>query len=180
MDDSMAMDEDLPEIMNDMPELQGQMEMEGSPKYDQEWVRFLDRLVQDATLGYLVDYIKSAKLTRRAKKVIMLHASFCLDIENAVTKINNYEDYMRVLDKKKIVEADLPVGLTRFDVTPDFLHILGEISYKWELKIRRSFGGFERGIIATQRHETVTELKQPPVPSVPPESRSWVSKIFRR
>lgn len=138
------------------PEMQGG----GEPQigYDSEWVRFLDRLSNDESLVTIAAYINSVNLTSRAKNKLMVYTTTLLDREFAVSRIADYEDFLRLLDKKQILDAGLPLGLTRFDQTPEFQHIIDLIAIKFDIKIRRSMGGgFERRILATSRTENVTE-----------------------
>ena len=137
------------------PEMQGG----GEPSigFDNEWVRFLSQLSDDESLATLVAYIRSADLTTRAKNKLIVYITTLLDREFAVSRIADYEDLLRLMDKKQIVDADLPLGLTVHDQTPEFAHIIDLIALKWDIKIRRSMRGFERGILATSRTENVTE-----------------------
>jgi len=130
------------------------------PGYDTEWVRFLDHLTLDDSLAYILDYIERSNLTRRAKEKLMVYAITLFDKEFAVSRLESWEDYLRLLDKKHILDADLPLGLTRFDMTPEFHHIVDLIALKFDIKVRRSMaGGFERRLIATQRVEKLYEEK---------------------
>ena len=138
------------------PEMQGG----GEPSigYDSEWVRFLSQLSEDESLATLVAYITKADLTIRAKNKLIVYITTLLDREFAVSRIENYEDFLRLLDKKQILDAGLPLGLTVYDQTPSFQHIIDLIAIKFDIKIRRSMGGgFERRILATSRTENVTE-----------------------
>ena len=140
------------------PEMQGGSEIPPQVGYDSEWVRFLSTLSEDESLVTIVAYIKAADLTMRAKNKLIVYITTLLDREFAVSRIENYEDFLRLLDKKQILDAGLPLGLTRFDQSPEFAHIIDLIAIKFDIKIRRSMGGgFERRILATSRTENVTE-----------------------
>ena len=126
--------------------------------FENEWVRFLARLSEDSSLGPLVSYIESIALTDRAKTKLQIYIITLLDKEFAISRLENREDYMKLMDDKYILDADLPLGLTRFDITPEFQHVLDLVRIKFGIKIRRSMGaGFERKIIATTRSENVNE-----------------------
>ena len=137
------------------PEMQGG----GEPNlgFDNEWVRFLSQLSDDESLATLVAYITKVDLSIRAKNKLIVYITTLLDREFAVSRLADYEDFLRLVDKKQILDADLPLGLTRFDQTPEFAHIIDLIDMKWSIKVRRSMRGFERGILATSRTENVTE-----------------------
>ena len=126
--------------------------------FENEWVRFLDRLSDDSSLGPLVSYIESVALTDRAKTKLQIYIITLLDKEFAISRLENREDLMKLMDDKHVLDADLPLGLTRFDQTPEFAHIIDLVKIKFGIKIRRSMGaGFERKIIATTRSENISE-----------------------
>lgn len=138
------------------PMMQG--EQGGNLGYDSEWVRFLDQLSNDESMSTIVHYINKVQLTSRAKEKLIVYITTILDREFAVSRIENNEDYLKLLDKKQILDCDLPLGLTRFDISPEFTHIIDLIAIKWDIKIRRSMGaGFERKILATSRTENISE-----------------------
>ena len=138
---------------------------EGGLGYDNEWVRLLNRLANDSTLAELVEYLRKVNLTPRAKGKLRMYIATLLDTEFAVSKIRNRDDFWSVLDEKNILDADLTLGLCRFDITPEFIHITDLVNNKWQIKILRSFGGFERSMLATQRTESVSEERVKSAPS---------------
>lgn len=125
--------------------------------YDNEWVKFLSLLSDDESLSTLVSYIQSIQLTDKAKEKLRIYVSTLLDKEFATSMILDRNDYMRLMDDKNLIDADLYMGLTRFDITPEFQHIINLIRIKFGIKIRRSFRGFERKAIFTHRGENVNE-----------------------
>ena len=131
----------------------------GQLGYDNEWVRFLNALTQDELTQDIAVYLLNANLTDRAKNKIMIYTRTLLDKEFAISRISptNQLDMQRVMADKALIDADLPLGLTVFDMTPDFHHIINLLRIKFGIKIRRSIGGFERRIIPTQRMETINE-----------------------
>jgi len=148
--------------------------------YDNEWVRFLNIISSDESLVHIAGYLRQISLTNRAKTKLTVYIQTLLDREFTVSRIRDSGDYMRVLDDKNLIDADLPLGLTRFDITPEFQHVINLIRIKFGIKIRRSLGGFERKVMATQRQETVTEERT----QMPTEQERSVSNrvrdIFRR
>ena len=125
--------------------------------YENEWVRFLNELSNDKSLASIVDYIKEVKLTRRSKEELKVYIRTLLDKEFAISKIDNTRDLLLLHDDKNLIDADLYLGLLRYDITPEFQHIINLIRIKFGIKVRRSYGGFERRAISTQRNETITE-----------------------
>jgi len=131
----------------------------GGAEFDNEWVRFLSELNKDASLADLVFYLRRANLTDRAKWKIQIYITTLLDREFAVSRITDRVDHRRLMDDKNLIDADLTLGLTRFDITPEFHHIVNLIRIKFGIKVRRSIGGFERRMIPTQITETLAEEK---------------------
>ncbi len=125
--------------------------------YDNEWVRFLYALSKDSSLSPILRYIESSFLTSKAKRKIMIYTLLLLDKEFAVSRLVKGNDFMFIVDDRDLIDADLYLGLTRFDITPDFLHIINMVRIKFAIKTRRSIGGFERKIIATHRTEVSNE-----------------------
>lgn len=129
--------------------------------YDDEWTRFLDSLARDTSMIHIVEYLSRASLTDRAKERLMIYTRTLLDTEFAVSRIRDENDLTRVFDDKNLVDADLPLELTVFDMTAEFQHALNLLRIKFGIKVRRSIGGYERGMIATQRTEAKTEEVRP-------------------
>lgn len=130
--------------------------------YDSEWVRFLDALGKDASAMYIVDYLRSVELTDRAKQKLIILTRVILDKEFAVSRIRDQADLTRLIDDRNLVEADINLGLTVFDLSPEFQHVLNLLRIKSDIKIRRSVGGFERKMISTQRSEAYSEERVRP------------------
>ena len=131
--------------------------LDGNSGYDNEWVKFLNTLSDDESLAMIVAYIKAVELTDRAQDRLRIYVSTLLDKEFATSMILDRDDYMRLMDDKNLIDADLFMGLTRFDITPEFQHIINLIRIKFGIKIRRSFKGFERKAIFTHRGENINE-----------------------
>jgi hypothetical protein len=127
--------------------------------YDNEWVRFLNTLTQDELTRDIAMYLHTANLTDRAKARLMIYVRTLMDKEFAISRISQTDpgDMQKIMADKALIDADLPLGLTIFDMTPDFHHIVNLLRIKFGIKVRRSIGGFERRIIPTQRMETISE-----------------------
>jgi len=136
---------------------EGVTEQPSVAEFDNEWVRFLSELNKDASMQDLVQYLIRANLTDRAKDKIRVYITTLLDREFAVSRITDRIDHRRLMDDKELIDADLPLGLTRFDITPEFHHLINLIRIKFGIKVRRSIGGFERRMIPTQITETLAE-----------------------
>lgn len=146
-------------------------------QYDNEWVRFLNRITEDASMLAIVAFFRTARLTDNAKRKLATYTMTILDREFAVSRIKDRADYLRVMDDKHRTDADITLGLTRFDLSPDFHHGLNLINMKFGIKTRRSVDGFERKILATQRTETIMERREP---QQQPQHKSGIRRVFGR
>ena len=126
--------------------------------FENEQFRFLDRLSEDSSLDAMLNYIESTDLTGRAKRKLQIYVIALFDKEFAISRLENREDYMKLMDDKYIIDADLQLGLTRFDLTPEYHMFVDIVRLKFGIKLRRSMGsGFERKMIATTRSENISE-----------------------
>lgn len=119
--------------------------------FDSEWVRFLNQLSADETTKSMADYIRIAPLTRRAKYKLMIYIKTLLDREFTMSNILDQNDMTSLNLDKLLIDADLTLGLTRFDLSPEFQHIVNLVRIKFGIKSRRSLFGFERINVNTQR-----------------------------
>jgi len=119
--------------------------------FDNEFVRFLDALLKDSTTREIAEYILRSSLSITAKEKLILYAYTLLHREFAITRLRGERDLQRILIQKSLIDADLPLGLTKFDLTPEFHHIVGLITIKFQAKLLRSMDGFERIALVSQR-----------------------------
>ena len=125
--------------------------------FDNEFVRFLDTLLKDSTTREIAEYILRSSLSRTAKEKLILYAYTLLHREFAITRLRGERDLQRILIRKSLIDADLPLGLTKFDLTPEFHHIVGLITIKFQAKLLRSMDGFERIALVSQRQIVARE-----------------------
>ena len=125
--------------------------------FDNEFVRFLDTLLKDSTTREIAEYILRSSLSIKAKEKLILYAYILLHKEFAITRLRGERDLHRILIQKSLIDADLPLGLTKFDLTPEFHHIVGLITIKFQAKLLRSMDGFERIALVSQRQIVARE-----------------------
>ena len=125
--------------------------------FDNEFVRFLDALLKDSTTKEIAEYILRSSLSITAKEKLILYAYTLLHREFAITRLRGERDLQRILIQKSLIDADLPLGLTKFDLTPEFHHIVGLITIKFQAKLLRSMDGFERIALVSQRQIVARE-----------------------
>ena len=125
--------------------------------FDNEFIRFLDALLKDSTTREIAEYILHSSLSITAKEKLILYAYTLLHREFAITRLRGERDLQRILIQKSLIDADLPLGLTNFDLTPEFHHIVGLITIKFQAKLLRSMDGFERIALVSQRQIVARE-----------------------
>jgi len=125
--------------------------------FDNEFVRFLHKLLEDTTTREIAEYILNSSLSITAKEKLVLYAYTLLHKEFAITRLRGERDLKRILLQKSLIDADLPLGLTKFDLTPEFHHIVDLIAIKFQAKLLRSMDGFERIALVSQRQIVARE-----------------------
>lgn len=126
-------------------------------QYENEWVKFMSQLSKNSSVKDIADYINSVHWSRRQKKTIMSYSQVILGNIFSTTKFENERDYRMLYDDKALIDCDLTVGLTRFDLTPEWNILLGMITIHFGAVSRMSKGGWFVGRIGAQRHEIVQE-----------------------
>lgn len=131
-----------------------------SEQYDNEWVKFMSQLSKNRSVKDIADYINSVHWSRRQKKTIMSYSQVILGDIFATTNFQNTTDYRMLYDDKALVDCDLTVGLTRFDLTPEWNILIGMINIHFGAVSRMSKGGWFVSRIGAQRHEIIQEEKK--------------------
>jgi len=121
--------------------------------YSNEWVTFLDKLVQDEKTREIAIFIKTGPLTDRAKKALTIYMFALLDKEFNVTNLQGQSDFNRIMSEKGLAEADLPLNLTKFDMNATYHLVLDLIRVRFTPKLFRSRKGFQNVQLTTQRSE---------------------------
>ena len=121
--------------------------------YDNEWIKWIARLSENKSLKDIVDYINGGTWTDRQKKTIMSYARIVLGDGLSTTYFMNERDYAMFYDDKALIDCDLTLGMTVFDLTPEFNILIGLINLHFGIESRKSKGGMLIKRIGTQRHE---------------------------
>lgn len=126
-------------------------------QYDNEWVKFMSQLSKNNSVKDIADYISKVHWSRRQKQTIMAYSQVILGNSFATTRFTDHRDYRMLYDDKALIDCDLTVGLTRFDLTPEWNILIGMINIHFGAVARMSKGGWFVGRIGAQRHEIVQE-----------------------
>ena len=122
-------------------------------QFDNEWIKFMSNLAKNETLQDIVDYIESVYWTDRQKKTIMAYAKVVLGRNLSTTYFRNYTDYRMLYDDKALIDCSLTIGMTCFDITPEFNILIGMVNLHFGIESRKSIGALFLKRIGTQRHE---------------------------
>lgn len=138
------------------PELRQEIE---TGAYDNEWVKFMSELSKNNSVQDLVNHINSCHWSRRQKKTLMVYCRTILANRFSTTNFKNMYAVRTFTDNKSIVDCTLDLGLTRFDLTPEWNTLLGLINLHFEAIVNMSKEGWFTERIGTQRHEIYQEEK---------------------
>ena len=128
-------------------------------QYDNEWVKFLSDLSKNKSVDDIVSYINSVHWSRRQKNTLMSYCQVLLGNRFSTTNFQDPHDYRMLYDDKALIDCDLTVGLTRFDLSPEWNVLIGMINIHFGAAARMSKGGWFVGRIGAQRHEIYQEEK---------------------
>ena len=129
----------------------------GEGLYENEWVKFMSELSKNKSVKDIVVYIDSVHWSRRQQKTIMAYCKVILGDVFSTTNFHDPNDYRMLYDDKALIDCDLTVGLTRFDLTPEWNILIGMINIHFGAVSRMSKAGWFVGRIGAQRHEIVQE-----------------------
>lgn len=121
--------------------------------YDNEWIKFLSLLAENDSLKDMVFFIQSTEWTDRQKIKITSYTKVMLSRSISTTFITGMTDYKRLQDDFTLVDCNLILGMTIFDITPEFNILTDMIKMHFGMGIRRSKGGMFVEKIGTQRME---------------------------
>jgi len=141
-------------ILEQHPELKQEIM---ASSYDNEWVKFMSELSKNRSVKDIVDYISAVHWSRRQQKTIMAYCRIILGDIFSTTNFQDPKDYRMLHDDKALIDCDLTVGLTRFDLTPEWNILIGMINIHFGAAARMSKGGWFVGRIGAQKHEIYQE-----------------------
>ncbi len=132
-------------------------------QFDNEWVRFINQLSKNETLKKIAYFASGCKFTSRAKRKIISYSYALLGRNLSVTYVRNEHDRNILYCDKSVIDAVLKLGMTNFDVTPEFEMICNQIAFQFSVMVMQSTGGFERRAINTQERRTSHEENYPQI-----------------
>lgn len=122
--------------------------------FDNEWIKFLTKLSKNQSTEHIVDYIKSVRWTDNQKNTLMHYAKIVLGdglLTTFITESGN--DWNKLTDDKALIDCNLTLDMTTFDITGDFIRLTRMIDMHFKLAARNSRGGFIVKRMNTHRNE---------------------------
>lgn len=133
-------------------------------QYDNEWIKFLKDLAENTSVKDILEYINANKWTERQKKTIMHYSKVVLGRGLSTTFLTSNTDYLMLKDDKALIDCDIPLSMTVYDMTPEFMILMDMVRLHFNIESRKSKGAmFLKGIgKQTHRieHEEVMKDKQ--------------------
>lgn len=130
-------------------------------QFDGEWVRFINQLSKNETLIKIAYFAANSRFTWRAKRKIISYTYGLLGRNLAVTFVRGEHDRNILYCDKAVIDSVLKLGMTNFDLTPEFEMITNMISFQFSVMVFQATGGFERRAINTQERKVSREESFP-------------------
>lgn len=137
--------------------MQENLALKNQYNYDNEWIKFLAKLAENDSIKDIVNFIEATKWTDRQRYKIMAYCRVMLGRGLSTTYITGMNDYRRLYDDFTLTDCNLLLGMTRFDITPEFNLLIDMVHLHFGIESRRSKGGHFVERLGTQRTELVHE-----------------------
>lgn len=122
-------------------------------RFDNELIKYYNKISKNQSIDDIVDFIKGVKWTDRQAKKLTAFSKVVLGDSLSTTYFRNVTDYKMFYDDKSLVEIDLPIGMTTFDINEDYCLLIDMVNYHAGIESRKSIGAMLLKQMRTQRHE---------------------------
>ncbi len=126
---------------------------QNSDRYDNEMLKLFRTICKNQSIADIEDFIKKTKWTDKQVQAMTAYARVVLSDSNSTTYFRNYLDYKMFYDDVAMVEIDLPLDLTIFDVDKNYNILKDFVNLQVGIESRKSIGGKLINSMKTQRHE---------------------------
>jgi len=126
-------------------------------EFDNEMIKFLRELAKNESVKDIVAFIEANDWTDRQKSTIMHYAKIVLGRNLSTTFITSNVDYLMLKDDKALIDCDIPLGMTTYDMTPEFNILMGMVRLHFNIESRKSKGGKFLNSIGKQTHQIIHE-----------------------
>lgn len=122
-------------------------------RYDNEKVKLYRVISKNQSYEHIAEFINARLWTDRQIDKLLKYARVTLGNSVATTYFRDPLDYHKFYDDKAMMDIDLPLQMTVFDVDSDFLLALDMITYDVGVESRKSIGGKLLKQMSTSTHE---------------------------
>lgn len=126
---------------------------DGYDRYDNELIKYYRTISKNQSIEHIVEFMQGVKWTDKQQMKLIKYAQVTLGNSLSTTYFQNNFDLKMFYDDKSLMEIDLPLGMTTFDVDENFVLAIDMVNYHVGVESRKSFGGMLLKQMRTQRHE---------------------------
>lgn len=130
-----------------------QQQSDTDDRYDNELIKYYRKISKNQSIDHIVDFIKKVHWTDRQAEKLTKYAQVTLGDGVSTTYFQDHFDMAKFRDDKSMMDIDLPLGMTTFDVDENFVLVVDMVNYHVGVASRMSFGGMLLKQMRTQRHE---------------------------
>lgn len=124
---------------------------------DNEFVNLIRDFVIDKSLKAQFEYyLKYQPPTPKASHKLKIFLLFCINSQFVTSNIPTGKDLIeqrRLQARYKLIVAQLPLGLTRYDINDSFIHLTSLIDHLYQNQLLRARGGFTMKRVSTKTIE---------------------------
>ena len=129
--------------------------------YDNEWIKYWARLAENPSTKTLAQFVidndKLGEWSSRQKITMKTYTDIILTDLLSTTIFRTARDLAVMKNNKALIDCDLSLELTVFDMTPKYNIFLGMIDYLVNIASQRSTGGFFTKRMGAQRQEIMLD-----------------------
>lgn len=132
-------------------------EAQATASTDNEFVNLIRDFVIDKSLKAQFEYfLKYQPPTPKAAHKLKIFLLFCINSQFVTSNIPTGKDLIeqrRLQARYKLIVAQLPLGLTRYDINDSFIHLTSLIDHLYQNQLLRARGGFTMKRVSTKTIE---------------------------
>lgn len=125
--------------------------------WDNEMIRFFAELSKNESVKDIIKFITDNEWSDRQLSTIRHYVKVVLGRGLSTTFITSQTDYLMLKDDKALIDCDIPLGMTTYDMTPEFNILMGMVRLHFNIESRKSMGGKFLNSIGKHTHEFVHE-----------------------
>lgn len=126
---------------------------ETDDRYDNELIKYYRKISKNQSIDDIVEYIKGFKWSDRQQKSLISYARVVLGDSLSTTYFRNSNDYKMFYDDKSMIDIDMAIGMTIYDMTAEYIKVIDMVNYHAGIESRKSIGAMLLKQMRTQRHE---------------------------